>query len=94
MASGSKEKPLDVSRMGPEEARWHLDERLEVSQTSFARAIGVNASTLRKWLKVTEGGYSTDIPMPIAILLRLLTPDQVRRLIEAHAKQQRKEDSA
>lgn len=70
---------LDTSPMTPAEAREQLA-RLRISQNGFAKIIGVNPSTFRRWIDPNSG-----FPMPRAaqLLLRLLTPAQARRLIAA-----------
>ncbi|WP_316234945.1 MULTISPECIES: helix-turn-helix domain-containing protein [unclassified Bradyrhizobium] len=76
---------LDTSEMTPEEAREHI-ERLGISQQAFARMIRVNPSTVRRWIKHrknTDELPALDIPRAVQILLRVLSPAQARRLIEA-----------
>lgn len=72
--------PLDTSKMTPAEAREHI-ERLGISQQSFARMIHASPQNVRKWLKLD--GTANDIPRAVQIMLRLLTPAQAKRLIEA-----------
>jgi DNA-binding transcriptional regulator YiaG len=71
---------IDAGPMSPQEAREHLA-RLGISQQALARLIHVNPSTVRRWL--TLNGAPLDIPRAVQLLLRLLTPAQARRLIEA-----------
>lgn len=71
---------LDTSIMTPQEAREHIA-RLGISQQAFARMIRVSPQNVRKWLKLD--GDALDIPRAVQILLRLLTPAQAKRLIEA-----------
>lgn len=72
--------PLDTSIMTAKEAREHID-RLGISQQALARMIHVNPSTVRRWIALHE--EPLDIPRAVQIMLRLLTPAQARRLIEA-----------
>jgi DNA-binding transcriptional regulator YiaG len=76
--------PLDTSDMTPQEARDHIA-RLDLSQQGLARIIRVNPATVRRWLKLD--GTALDIPRAVQILLRLLTPAQVRQLVEADQKE-------
>ena len=71
---------ISTDEMTPEEAREHI-ERLGISQQALARMIRVNPSTVRRW--ITLGGEPLDIPRAVQIMLRIITPAQARRLIEA-----------
>lgn len=71
--------PLDTSTMKAAEAREHLA-RLNLSQQALARLIRVNPKTVRRWLAHDE---PLDIPRAVQIMLRLISPAQVRRLIDA-----------
>lgn len=66
-----------MTRMTSDDMRAHLA-RLEISQQGFARLIGVNPATVRKWLRQVE---PLEIPRAVEILLPLLTPAKVRRLV-------------
>jgi DNA-binding transcriptional regulator YiaG len=70
---------LDTSDMTADEAREHIA-RLGISQQALARMIRVNPTTVRRWI-LHDGAL--DIPRAVQIMLRLLTPQQARRLIEA-----------
>jgi DNA-binding transcriptional regulator YiaG len=70
---------LDTSDMTADEARGHIA-RLGISQQALARLIRVNPSTVRRWIAHEE---PLDIPRAVQIMLRLLTPAQARKLIEA-----------
>jgi DNA-binding transcriptional regulator YiaG len=66
-----------MTRMNPDAFRAHLA-RLEISQQGFARLIGVNPQTVRKWLRRRD---TAPIPRAVEILLPLLTAAKVRRLV-------------
>lgn len=71
---------LETHEMSPEEARGHLA-RLGISQQAFARMIRVNPATVRRWIKREDA--TLDIPRAVQIVLRVLSPAQARRLIDA-----------
>jgi len=71
--------PIETSPMAATEAREHIA-RLGISQQALARMIRVNPSTVRRWIAYKN---PLDIPRAVQIMLRLLTPAQARRLIEA-----------
>lgn len=70
---------VETGEMSTDEAREHLA-RLDVTQDGFAALIRVNPATFRRWLNPSSG-----YPMPrsVQLLLRKLTPADVRRMIDA-----------
>jgi DNA-binding transcriptional regulator YiaG len=69
---------IDTSDMTAQEARAHIA-RLGVSQVDFARIIRVSPQNVRKWLKLE--GEPLPIPRAVQIVLRIITPGQVRKLL-------------
>jgi DNA-binding transcriptional regulator YiaG len=70
---------IDTSTMTAAEAREHIA-RLGISQQALARMIRVNPVTVRRWIAHSD---PQDIPRAVQIMLRLITPAQAKRLIEA-----------
>lgn len=59
--------------MTPTQFRTALD-RLGISQAGFARSLGENERTIRRW---SAGDGARGLPKPVAILVRLLTAGKI-----------------